>query len=92
VTKSFGPLTVLRGIDLNLHSGEVLGLVGTMARARALWVKILSGLFPPDDGQVSIKGREVRLHSVQDASSHGIETVYQDLALIRSCRSSRTCS
>jgi len=37
VTKSFGPLTVLRGIDLNLHSGEVLGLVGDNGAARALW-------------------------------------------------------
>jgi ABC-type sugar transport system ATPase subunit len=82
VTKSFGPLSVLRGIDLNLHSGEVLGLVGDNGAGKSTLVKILSGFFAPDSGHLLIKGREVRFHSVQDASSHGIETVYQDLALI----------
>ena len=82
VTKNFGPLSVLRGIDLNLHSGEVLGLVGDNGAGKSTLVKILSGLFSPDEGRLSIKGREVRFHSVEDASAHGIETVYQDLALI----------
>ena len=82
VTKSFGPLSVLRGIDLSLHSGEVLGLVGDNGAGKSTLVKILSGLFPPDSGRILVKGQEVRFHSVEDASSHGIETVYQDLALI----------
>ena len=82
VTKSFGPLSVLRGIDLSLHSGEVLGLVGDNGAGKSTLVKILSGLFPPDDGHLLLRGREVRFHSVEDASSHGIETVYQDLALV----------
>jgi ABC-type sugar transport system ATPase subunit len=82
ITKSFGPLSVLRGIDLSLHSGEVLGLVGDNGAGKSTLVKILSGLFAPDDGRLLIKGRDVRFHSVEDASAHGIETVYQDLALI----------
>ena len=82
VTKSFGPLSVLRGIDLSLHAGEVLGLVGDNGAGKSTLVKILSGLFPPDSGRLLLKGREVRFHSVEDASAHGIETVYQDLALI----------
>ena len=82
VTKSFGPLSVLRGIDLNLHSGEVLGLVGDNGAGKSTLVKILSGFFSPDEGRLLVKGREVHFRSVEDASSHGIETVYQDLALI----------
>ena len=50
VTKSFGPLSVLRGIDLSLHSGEVLGLVGDNGAGKSTLVKILSGLFSPDSG------------------------------------------
>jgi ABC-type sugar transport system ATPase subunit len=82
VTKSFGPLSVLRGIDLTLHSGEVLGLVGDNGAGKSTLVKILSGYFAQDTGQLTVKGRDVRFKSVEDAAAHGIETVYQDLALI----------
>ena len=82
VTKSFGPLSVLRGIDLALHSGEVLGLVGDNGAGKSTLVKILSGYSSQDSGHLLVKGREVHFKSVEDASAHGIETVYQDLALI----------
>jgi ABC-type sugar transport system ATPase subunit len=81
-TKSFGPLSVLRGIDLTLHAGEVLGLVGDNGAGKSTLVKILSGYSPQDSGKLFIKGHEVRFRSVEDATAHGIETVYQDLALI----------
>jgi ABC-type sugar transport system ATPase subunit len=82
VTKSFGPLSVLRGIDLSLHSGEVLGLVGDNGAGKSTLVKILSGYSSQDSGRLFVKGHEVHFKSVEDASAHGIETVYQDLALI----------
>jgi ABC-type sugar transport system ATPase subunit len=82
VMKSFGPLAVLRGIDLNLHAGEVLGLVGDNGAGKSTLVKILSGYSPQDAGRILLKGEEVRFRSVEDAAAHGIETVYQDLALI----------
>ncbi len=82
VTKSFGPLSVLRGIDLALHSGEVLGLVGDNGAGKSTLVKILSGYSSQDSGRLLVRGREVHFKSVEDASAHGIETVYQDLALI----------
>jgi len=83
MTKSFGPLLVLRGIDLTPHSGEALHLQSRRQRSRQEHlVKILNGYFSQDAGRLLVKGREVHFRSVEDATAHGIDTVYQDLALI----------
>jgi len=82
VTKRFGALSVLRGIDLTLRQGEVLGLVGDNGAGKSTLVKILCGYHQQDEGRVLLEGSEVRFRSVEDARTHGIETVYQDLALI----------
>ncbi len=82
ITKRFGPVVVLRGVDLHLGRGEVLGLVGDNGAGKSTLVKILTGFLQPDSGRVEIEGREVHFSSVADARRAGIETVYQDLALI----------
>ena len=82
VTKRFGALSVLRGVDLALRPGEVLGLVGDNGAGKSTLVKIVCGFHQQDDGEVFVDGERVRFHSVEDARAHGIETVYQDLALI----------
>ena len=57
LTKSFGPLSVLRGVDMTLHRGEVLGLVGDNGAGKSTLVKIISGLFSQDSGRVLVNGQ-----------------------------------
>ena len=82
ISMSFGPVTALRSVDLHLRRGEVLGLVGDNGAGKSTLVKILTGLYKPDHGRIYLDGEEIRLRSVQDAREHGIETVFQDLALV----------
>ena len=82
ITKRFGAVVALRGIDMELRRGEVLGLVGDNGAGKSTFVKILTGFHPPDAGKIYLEGKEVVFNSVSDARRHGIETVYQDLALV----------
>ena len=82
VAKRFGPVTALRDINMNVRRGEVLGLIGDNGAGKSTLIKILAGFHRPDAGRILVDGAEVRLASVRHARSLGIETVYQDLALI----------
>ena len=82
VKKSFGPTTALRDINLHLRKGEVLGLLGDNGAGKSTLIKIVCGFQRPDSGTMWCKGEPYAPKSVLDARAHGIDTVYQDLALI----------
>jgi simple sugar transport system ATP-binding protein len=82
VSKSFGGFQVLRNIDLTLRVGKTLALVGDNGAGKSTLIKILSGVHQPDAGDVIFSGQKVSFKSPRDARRLGIETVYQDLALV----------
>jgi simple sugar transport system ATP-binding protein len=82
VAKRFGALTALRDVSLHLDKGEVLGLIGDNGAGKSTLMKILCGFHQPDAGRIFLEGQEVTLRSVDHARSLGVDTVYQDLALV----------
>jgi simple sugar transport system ATP-binding protein len=82
IAKSFGPVTALRDVNLHLKKGEVLGLLGDNGAGKSTLIKIISGFQKQDSGQMSLHGEPYQPKSVDDARAKGIDTVYQDLALI----------
>jgi simple sugar transport system ATP-binding protein len=82
IGKRFGPVTALRDVTLRLGKGEVLGLIGDNGAGKSTLIKTLCGFHRPDSGRILIDGEEVHLRSVGHARSLGIDTVYQDLALV----------
>ncbi|MDG4763744.1 ATP-binding cassette domain-containing protein [Solwaraspora sp. WMMD406] len=81
INKNFGPVQVLRDVDFDVHPGEVTALVGDNGAGKSTLVKCISGIHPIDGGEVLVNGHRVHIHNPRDAASHGIEVVYQDLAL-----------
>jgi D-xylose transport system ATP-binding protein len=81
VSKHFGGVRALEGIDLALHAGEVTALVGDNGAGKSTLTKLLAGIYPPDEGSVRVRGEDVHFHGPQDAAAAGIQVVYQDLAL-----------
>lgn len=81
VVKSFGPVDVLKGVDLKAFAGRVTALVGDNGAGKSTLIKGLAGVQPYDEGVVKFNGEEVHLHDPRQASAIGIEVVYQDLAL-----------
>ena len=84
IAKSFGAVTALVDVSMRLGKGEVLGLLGDNGAGKSTLIKILSGFMRPDSGSVFVEGEEVAIRSVDHARSLGIDTVYQDLALVPS--------
>jgi simple sugar transport system ATP-binding protein len=82
ITKSYGAVTVLRGVNMYLKRGEVLALVGDNGAGKSTFIKIISGFHQPDSGRLEWEGKPLHLGSPLDARAIGIETVYQDLALV----------
>ena len=82
ISKAFGPVQALRDINLHLRKGEVLGLLGDNGSGKSTLMKIIVGFHKADFGQMFLRGEPYEPKNVNDARSQGIDTVYQDLALI----------
>jgi len=81
IKKSFGAVQALRGIDLTVHHNEILGLLGDNAAGKSTLMKVLSGAYIPDEGEILLDGEKVHITDPMHARRLGIEMVYQDLAL-----------
>jgi len=81
VSKSFGPVQALSEVDFEVRPQEVVALVGDNGAGKSTLVKAIAGIHTVDDGQVLFEGQPVKITSPSDATSLGIATVYQDLAL-----------
>jgi len=82
VTKNFGNLVAIQSVSFDVARGEIVGLVGDNGAGKSTLVKVMNGFYSPDQGEIRFEGRPVRFNSPRDARRIGIETVYQDLALI----------
>jgi len=81
ISKHFGAVQALTDVDFEVYAGEVVGLVGDNGAGKSTLVKIIAGVYRADSGEYRFDGREVSVNSPREATSLGIETVYQDLAL-----------
>ena len=82
ISKSFGAVVALRQVALTVDAGEVVGLVGDNAAGKSTLMKILSGVYTPDAGEIVLDGRSQAFATPMDARGAGIEMVYQDFALV----------
>ena len=81
VHKHFGALRAVDDMSCDLHEGEVVGLLGHNGAGKSTLIKVLSGVFPADSGEIRVRGRPVKFSTPRDARMAGIETIYQHLAL-----------
>lgn len=81
LTKRFGGLVAVNKVSLDVNVGEVVGLVGDNGAGKSTLIKMISGVYQPDDGKIFFDGEEVTFLGPREARELGIETIYQDLAL-----------
>ncbi|HTO85576.1 MAG TPA: ATP-binding cassette domain-containing protein [Methylomirabilota bacterium] len=81
ISKHFGAIEALAGVDFSLEAGQIVGLMGDNGAGKSTLVKIMAGNFPPSSGEIVLEGKSVHFHKPVDARAAGIEVVYQDLAL-----------
>jgi len=81
LTKRFGGLTAVDSMSLDINAGEVVGLVGDNGAGKSTFIKMIAGVYQPDDGDLFFEDHKVSFAGPREALDHGIETIYQDLAL-----------
>ena len=82
ITMNFGNVVAIHDVEFEVWRGEIVGLVGDNGAGKSTLVKVMNGFYAPDKGEIRFDGKPVRFSSPRDARGIGIETVYQDLALI----------
>jgi simple sugar transport system ATP-binding protein len=82
ISKSYGPVQALRDVTLTVGESEIVGLLGDNGAGKSTLIKVLSGAVPATSGDIYIRGRKVSIRNTTDAIAHGIETIYQDSALV----------
>ncbi|MCD6267713.1 MAG: sugar ABC transporter ATP-binding protein [Thermotogaceae bacterium] len=82
IKKSFGRVQALKGVDFHVRKQEIVGLLGDNGAGKSTLIKILVGYHQPDEGEIYFEGKRVFFKSPWDSRKVGIETVYQDLALV----------
>ena len=82
IKKHFGGVVALKGVDFKLYEGEILGIVGDNGAGKSTLIKIISGVYKKDSGEIYYNGKKVEINNPMDAKMLNIETVYQDLALV----------
>jgi ABC-type sugar transport system ATPase subunit len=83
ISKSFGAVHVLHGVDLNVQAGEVIGLVGDNGAGKSTLMKIITGMYQADSGQIGLDGQSILGLDPGKRRALGIEMIYQDLALAK---------
>ena len=81
ISKNFGAIQALQGVDMSINPGEAVGLMGDNGAGKSTLVKIVAGNFPQSSGTIRVDGKVTHFHRPVDARNAGIEVVYQDLAL-----------
>ncbi len=81
LTKRFGGLVAVDGVSFDMKPGEVIGLLGDNGAGKSTFIKMISGVYQPDGGEIFFEGKKVSFIDPRDARDLGIETIYQDLAL-----------
>lgn len=81
ISIAFGGVKAVDNVSVDLHAGEVVGLLGHNGAGKSTLIKILSGAYPKDSGEIRINGEAVEIHNPRDARALNIETIYQTLAL-----------
>ncbi len=82
ISKNFGGIQALRSVDFEIRSGEVMGLVGDNGAGKSTLTNVLTGIYPPSEGQIFLDGQAIQFHNRQHARDLGIEAVYQELGLV----------
>ena len=82
ITKYYGSVRALEDVTFMVNEREIVGLLGDNGAGKSTLIKVLSGAVPVTSGTILIRGQEVRIANTNDAIRHGIETIYQDSALV----------